>query len=63
MKIGDSVWIFVGRNTADHNKELACGQYISYEKGLRVVRVGKKIYKRKLCELAKVTGKEKLDFS
>ena len=63
MKIGDKVWLFVGRNTKEHNKELAIGEYIAYDNGLRIIRVGKKIVKRKLSEIAKVTGKEKLDFS
>lgn len=63
MKLGDRVWLFIGRNTVDHNKELARGEYIASKNGLKFVRVGNKIYKRKLCEIAKVTGKEKLDFS
>lgn len=63
MKLGDRVWLFVGSTTPTNNKRLAMGQYIATFKGLRVIRVGNKNVKRKLCEIAKVTGKEKFDFS
>lgn len=63
LKIGDKVWLFVGSTTPTNNKQLAMGQYIATKDGQRVIRVGRKNVKRKLCEIAKVTGKEKFDFS
>ena len=63
IKLGDKVWVFIGTNSSEKNKTLAIGEYFAYRDGYRVIRVGKKNYKRRLCDIAKVTGKEKFDFS
>ena len=63
LKLGDKVWLFVGNNSTDNEKRLALGEYIATHSGKRVIRVGSRIVRRKLCEIAKYTGKEKLDFS
>lgn len=63
LKLGDKVWLFVGNHSVDGNKRLAIGQYIATNNGKRAIRVGNRMVRRKLCEIAKVTGKEKFDFS
>lgn len=64
MKIGDKVWLFTTENGNKLGaKVLRMGEYISIIDGKRIIRVGNRIVRRKPSELAKVTGKEKLDFS
>ena len=63
MKIGDKVWLFATENGNKLGaKVLRMGEYIANLDGQRVIRSNGKIFRRKLSELAKVTGKEKLDF-
>ena len=64
MKIGDKVWFLATENGNKLGaKVLRIGEYIANLDGQRVIRSNGKIFRRKLSELAKVTGKEKFDFS
>lgn len=59
MKNGTIVWIFVkGKN----GRELDYGRYIRQEEGQCVIAVGKKIYKRKITEIAPARSKDKEKF-
>ena len=60
MKIGDKVWFFAYSTTG--TKELRVGTYMSKRDGLYLIKSNSTFYKRDFKDIAKVTGKEKLDF-
>ena len=59
MKRGDEVWLFVPSKWQDGAKILARGLCVLKNDGLWHVKVGKKFYKRKQIELAKVREEDK----
>ena len=58
MKAGAFVWFFAKGQR--FNKELRIGQFITRKKGNLVIRSGNRMYHRRICEVAEITGKEKI---
>lgn len=59
MKNGTIVWLFV---KGKKGRELDYGRYIRQEEGQCVIAVGKKIYKRKITEIAEINENDKNKF-
>lgn len=58
MKAGAFVWFFA--NGENNKKELKSGQFITRKKGKLVIKSGNRMYQRRNCEVAEITGKEKI---
>lgn len=57
MKAGAFVWFFA--NGENNKKELKSGQFITRRQGKLVIKSGNRMYQRRNCEVAEITGKEK----